>query len=94
MQSDPAAARDILDRIEQGRTHLSRELAPEQWDRGWDQLHLEVTHERERTAEVIAAHLPGLAPAILALAGHAGNDDPEAGCCGLPAARYGEGGCS
>ena len=91
---DPTSDRPILDAIEQGRTRLSRELAPEQWDRVWDQLHLEVTHERERTAEVIAAHLPGLAPAILALAQHAINDDPESGCCGLPARLYGEGGVS
>jgi hypothetical protein len=34
----------------------------------------------------IAAHLPGLGPAIHALADHALQDDPLGGCCGLPAA--------
>ena len=83
-------AHPMLDAIEQGRNRIDRDLSPAQQAWVIDLLDVEHHYAVDRLVEIIAAHLPGMAPAIHALAEHA-TGDPESGCCGLPPRRYGEG---
>ncbi len=72
-------------RIEAQERELGRLMAKysrEEWMELFRYFDDVAAAEREHVVKVIAGHLPGLAPAILALAEHA-MDDVESGCCGV-----------
>jgi hypothetical protein len=77
--------------IDEQRDALERDLSPEHWKRVHSLLSDEFFHHTAHLARVLAAHLPGVGPAIFALADHAREEDPDGGCCGLPARDYAEG---
>ena len=73
----------ILAQLDAEQEALRRELPPELWARVDHFADLSRSYERLNIVETIARHLPGLAPAVRALALHAENDEDD--CCGAPA---------
>ncbi len=88
--NNQTSRQDILDVIEETRNRMKAELSPDQHQWITEFMRLELDYHVARVVEVIAAHLPGMAPTIRALALHAENDDPESGGCGLPPTKYGQ----
>ena len=81
----PHPVQELQDR----RDALEKRMDPAVWSQVATLISDEVDYYQERLAEVIAAHLPGVGPAVLALHSHAIDGDPDGGCCGLPAREYG-----
>ena len=75
--------------LQDRRNALEKQMDPAVWSQVADLISDEVDWYQQRLAEVIAAHLPGVGPAVLALHVHAIDGDPDAGCCGLPQREYG-----
>jgi hypothetical protein len=82
---------DILHPVQElqsRRDALEQQMPARIWREVAELISDEVTTYEWRLAAVLAAHLPGMAPTISALTTHALDDDPELGCCGLPARSY------
>ena len=74
-----------LDREDNAHTRLRRLLRDKRLlKQATDYAHLREELHARHVVTTIADHLPGLAPAIYALALHACDEDPASGCCGLP----------
>lgn len=82
--------RPSLDSLDRRRDAIRARLSPAVWEEVGALITLDHWYTAQRYAEVIATHLPGSEPAVLALLEHAANDDPENGCCGLPKRLYGQ----
>ncbi len=80
----PNPVQELQDR----RDALEKRMDPAVWSQVAVLISDEVDYYQQRLAEVLAAHLPGVAPAVLALHAHAIDGDPESGCCGLPPRSY------
>jgi len=81
----PNPVQELQDR----RDALEKQMDPAVWRQVATLISDESEYYELRLAEVIAAHLPGVAPAVLAILDQAQNGDCEGGCCGLPARDYG-----
>lgn len=86
----PPMPRPSLDSLDRRRDAIRARLSPAVWEEVGALITLDHWYTAQRYAEVIATHLPGSEPAVLALLEHAANDDPENGCCGLPKRLYGQ----
>ena len=75
--------------IQDRRDALEKRIEREIWSEVARLISDETEYYEQRLAEIIAAHLPGVAPAVLAILDQAQNGDCEGGCCGLPQREYG-----
>ncbi len=81
----PNPVQELQDR----RDALEKQMDPVVWRQVAVLISDEVTYYEQRLAEIIAAHLPGVGPAVLGIMDHSREGDPEAGCCGLSPREYG-----
>jgi hypothetical protein len=80
----PPMPRPSLDSLDRRRDAIRARLSPAVWEEVGALITLDHWYTAQRYAEIIATHLPGVEPAVLALLEHAANDDPRTAVAGCP----------